>query len=291
MGAGLQAGTLHFILCPFCFLCSLKSECSPLCWFPSYTCPIPSSLAVAAADLEPGSPLEVHELPSDEEGDGAADDADDDSDDDADLDSHLAAAILAVEASAKQQRGGGSKFRLPKAFSLPGGGGAQQQQRPASAGGEGGYLPSPGSEASSAAGLHRQRHDLDSSGGPASPDSPSLAAAADLPLPSPSTSAAATALQQHLQQQQRGAAPPSAQQRQHQHLLLSEADYVDYPYLVDGEPCPAAYLLLCCANYLRVYPTSERAREGRPCCRPCCPLQLFLGSGVHPFSLTSYSVL
>ena len=249
-----------------------------LCWIPGSLpfllfpappcsilhCALTSSPAVSAADLEPGSPLEVLELPSDEDGEGA--DAGEDSDEDADLDSHLAAAILAVEASAKQQRGGGSKFRLPKAFSLPGGGGgAQQQQRPASAGGEGGNLPSPGSEASSAAGLQRQRQGLDSSGGPASPHSPSLPAADLPPLPSPSSSAAATALQQHLQQQQQqqqqGAAPPSGQQQQqrqqHQHQLLSEADYVDYPYLVDGEPCPAAYLLLCCADYLRIYPTGE----------------------------------
>jgi hypothetical protein len=37
--------------------------------------------------------------------------------------------------------------------------------------------------------------------------------------------------------------------------FLSQADLVDYPYLIDGDPTPAAYLLLCCADYLRLYPT------------------------------------
>jgi hypothetical protein len=43
--------------------------------------------------------------------------------------------------------------------------------------------------------------------------------------------------------------------------LLSAADLVDYPYLVDGDPTPAAYLLLACADYLRIYAT------GAACCR------------------------
>ncbi len=37
--------------------------------------------------------------------------------------------------------------------------------------------------------------------------------------------------------------------------LLSDADLIDYPFLIDGDPTPAAYLLLCCADYLRLYPT------------------------------------
>jgi hypothetical protein len=37
--------------------------------------------------------------------------------------------------------------------------------------------------------------------------------------------------------------------------FLSQADLLDYPYLIDGDPTPAAYLLLCCADYLRLYPT------------------------------------
>ena len=36
--------------------------------------------------------------------------------------------------------------------------------------------------------------------------------------------------------------------------LLSEADLIDYPFLIDGDPTPAAYLLLACADYLRLYP-------------------------------------
>lgn len=32
---------------------------------------------------------------------------------------------------------------------------------------------------------------------------------------------------------------------------------MDYPYLVDAEPQPALYLLLCCQDYLRVYSTGE----------------------------------
>jgi hypothetical protein len=41
--------------------------------------------------------------------------------------------------------------------------------------------------------------------------------------------------------------------------LLSQADLVDYPYLIDGDPTPAAYLLLCCADYLRLYTTGRWA--------------------------------
>ena len=34
-----------------------------------------------------------------------------------------------------------------------------------------------------------------------------------------------------------------------------QGDLTDYPYLVDSEPQPAAYVLLCTESYLRVYST------------------------------------
>lgn len=65
-------------------------------------------------------------------------------------------------------------------------------------------------------------------------------------------------------------------------VLLSDADLVDYPYLIDGDPQPAAFLLLCCADYLRLYSTggcvfaAVGKLDGRWCCwggRLCAGLQ------------------
>ncbi len=48
-------------------------------------------------------------------------------------------------------------------------------------------------------------------------------------------------------------------------MLLAQGDLIDYPYLIDAEPTPAAYLLLCTEDYLRVYSTG--AAGGVPGCK------------------------
>lgn len=55
--------------------------------------------------------------------------------------------------------------------------------------------------------------------------------------------------------------------------LLSQADLVDYPYLIDGDPTPAAYLLLCCVDYLRIYSTGAGPGVQQQCCLGCGTMQ------------------
>lgn len=83
--------------------------------------------------------------------------------------------------------------------------------------------------------------------GPASPASPSLSASLGLGADMDGLAAAARG--------QQGAAGAAAGEGGAE--LLSQADLVDYPYLIDGDPTPAAYLLLCCADYLRIYSTGR----------------------------------
>ncbi|EFN53326.1 hypothetical protein CHLNCDRAFT_137041 [Chlorella variabilis] len=188
------------------------------------------------------SSVEVHELPSD---------------DDDELDSHLAAAVQAVE---EEKKAKATKFKLPKAFQRPGSRGSQAATpAPAAAGaggdaGEAGDLPSPGSDAgsgsvfaaASAAGGSGQ------SGGEFDPVNalqdfygPGAGPAPGADPASPGSPTLSAGLQ----------SPPGS--RSGGGELLSQADLVDYPYLIDGDPTPAAYLLLCCADYLRLYPADN----------------------------------
>ncbi|PSC76739.1 R-Tomsyn-like family [Micractinium conductrix] len=180
------------------------------------------SRADSDPDTEREGSVEVHELPSDD-----------------DLDSHLAAAVQAADEEKRQR----SKFKLPKAFQ-----GLKPRQADAASGA--GAPPAdaglPHSPTSSDASAARPGGETAAAGGPFDPvgalqefyggaGSPPLSPG----LPSPRGLAGAA-----------GAGE-----------LLSEADLLDYPYLVDGDPSPATYLLLACADYLRVY-TADNVRLG-----------------------------
>ncbi|KAL4431642.1 hypothetical protein ABPG77_001484 [Micractinium sp. CCAP 211/92] len=195
------------------------------------------SRANSELDAEREGSVEVRELPSDDE-----------------LDSHLAAAVAAAEEEKRQR----SKFKLPKAFQR----GPNPRQQQGSQQGEGpeGDLPSPTSSDASAAlaaaaprGSGSPDPSSDPVGalqdfyGPASPASPSLSASLGLGADMDGLAAAARG-------QQGAACAPAGEGGAE---LLSQADLVDYPYLIDGDPTPAAYLLLCCADYLRIYSTDN----------------------------------
>ncbi len=47
-------------------------------------------------------------------------------------------------------------------------------------------------------------------------------------------------------------------------VLWVQGDLIDYPYLIDAEPTPASYLLLCTEDYLRVYSTGALEGRGAP---------------------------
>ncbi|KAL4458921.1 hypothetical protein ABPG75_013786 [Micractinium tetrahymenae] len=187
--------------------------------------------------------VEVHELPSDD-----------------DLDSHLAAAVAAAEEEKRQR----SKFKLPKAFQR-GPNPRQQQGQLGQGEGPEGDLPSPTSSDASAAvaapaprGSGALDPGFDPVGalqdfyGPASPGSPSLSAS----LGSPADPAGLAALRERPGVAGAGVAA-AAEGGGGAGEVLSQADLVDYPYLIDGDPTPAAYLLLCCADYLRIYSTDN----------------------------------
>lgn len=44
--------------------------------------------------------------------------------------------------------------------------------------------------------------------------------------------------------------------------LLDQVDAVDYPYLQESEPAPAAHVLLATASYLRIYSTGGCVGSG-----------------------------
>lgn len=181
------------------------------------------SRADSEHDMEREGSVEVHELPSDD-----------------DLDAHLAAAVHAADEE-KRQAGRG-KFKLPKAFH-----GLKHKGGAGGGPGEGGEadLPSPtnSDQSAFAARAGEAAHDLimplhDFAGAqPASPTSPAPSSPDAALGQQPRGSGAGTRL---------GAAGGNGE-------LLSQADLVDYQYLVDGDPTPAAYVLLCCDDYLRLY--------------------------------------
>lgn len=124
------------------------------------------------------------------------------------------------------QRGKSGKFKLPTAFKRPG-------SRSAAAGGEAG-ASSPGGSAHGGASFDpvAALGEFYGGSGPPSPDAWERSGGGGGDV-----------------QPQGGAGQPA------DGGLLSDADLIDYPFLIDGDPTPAAYLLLCCADYLRLYPT------------------------------------
>lgn len=162
------------------------------------------------------------------------------------------ATSLPCPAAAEDEKRAARKFRLPAAFKRPGSRGA---------GGEA-DLASPTSTASGGAGgagsggmfdptaALAEFYGAGGASGPPSPD-PGAAPGSSATSPDGSRAGAVTAGAGAVGSARGGggtaAAAPSP--------MLSEGELVDYPYLVDGDPTPAAYLLLACADYLRLYPT------------------------------------
>lgn len=165
-----------------------------------------------------------------------------------------------ASACAEEEKRQRSKFKLPKAFQRAPNPRQQQGQQSQGEGLEG-DLNSPTSSDASAAAAVATAAPASGSGsldprfdpvgalqdfyGPGSPASPSLSASLGLAADAEGLTAAARG--------QRGAAGAAAAGGGAE--LLSQADLVDYPYLIDGDPTAASYLLLCCADYLRIYST------------------------------------
>lgn len=150
-------------------------------------------------------------------------------------------AVLHHPRPAEEEKRAKSKFKLPAAFKRP-----SSRGQTAVGGGADADLASPSSSTSGAGASGAfdpvgalQDFYGGASAGPASPDQ-----SAGMASPDGSN---------------RGGGAGAGAGTQREAVLLSEADLVDYPYLVDGDPTPAAYLLLCCEDYLRLYPTGELA--------------------------------
>lgn len=146
--------------------------------------------------------------------------------------------------TAEDEKRASRKFRLPAAFKRPGSRG----------GGGDADLASPSSTASGGAGgafdPAAALSEFYGAGGASAPPSPDLASVPGSGAASPDSSRAGPAAAPG------GSAPGAGRSGSAAAApaLLSDGDLVDYPYLVDGDPTPAAYLLLVCADYLRLYP-------------------------------------
>lgn len=172
--------------------------------------------------------LTVEELPSDDE-----------------LDEALAAAAAKAEAEAKAR----SKFKLPKGLANFGRPASRQASVEAAAAGELPPLPSPGP--------------LSGRGTP-TPDRPPLpplaqgagpASESALSSPRGLASPASPTLAAELDALSCDGAPDQAPALAAAMELLDLVGAVDYPYLTEAEPVPAAAALLATEGYLRVYTT------------------------------------